>query len=86
MNAVHCGGVLGNRGDHHLPRGHDETRGHSGERAYLQDLRGRYARAPRVPVDLSVGVGLHRNTFQFDVCGRVGLTRLPGKCRTGPAE
>src|SRR4051795_11910424 len=48
MNARHCGGVLGNRGDHHLPRGHDETRGHSGERTYLQYVRGCNARAPRV--------------------------------------
>ena len=64
MNARHCGGGLGNRGNRHLPRGHDETRGHSGERTCLQDLRCGNARAPRVPVDLPVGVGLHRNTFQ----------------------
>src|SRR4051795_5314282 len=61
MNAVHRGGVLGNRSNHHLPRGHDEARRDCGDRTHLQDLRGCNARAARVPVDLTVGVGLHRN-------------------------
>ena len=63
VNAGHRGGVLGDRGNDHLPRGVHEPGGDSGERTDLQDLPCGNTCAPRVQVDLRVrvSVGLHRH-------------------------
>ena len=74
--------VLGDRGDDHLPRGHDEAGGDRGERTRLQDLRCGNARLPRLPVHFPVGVGLHRNSSDRDCAsfawGLDAITNLSG--------
>ena len=79
VNARYRRGVLGDRGDDHLPRGHDEASGDCSERTHLQDLRCGKARWPRVPADFPLGVGLHCDSSDRIACRSYVLTRPPRK-------